>query len=819
MRWIGKGNAVKGIKVAIGLVGAFLALGDALAAPRLAFQVHAVRDLEAKDFVGTLKAAKPTDSPSSLDGLRNSHALLSEFSAQAFVVAERGRPAACTVVRADDAGPSVIRAADEFADYTERMTGVRLPVASRADGAAVRIVRDDSFGDDGFRLTSDWTGVTVRGGVRGCLYGVYELLETYGGVGWFASWRTVVPKTDRFALPDGLDVTERPAFKMRMTSWLDAQNGDFASRLRLNGFVNRLEARHGGEACRFGRRMGSCHTFAHLLPARKYFKDHPEYFAMRGGKRTLDERLAPWGYTQPCLTNPDVLRIVTSNVLEAIRADPAAGLYGVSQNDNQQYCECPACAAVDAGEGSHAGTVVRFVNAVAAEVERHYPDAVIETLAYQYSRTPPKKTRLRRNVMPCLCSIECDFHKPLTESAYAQNRRFVEDIRGWREQTDMLYLWDYTTNFRHYLHAFPNIMALQGNLRFYRDNRVKYMFEQGDSKGLHADFAELRTWLLAKWMWNPDRPAGPLLDRFFAGYYGAAAPMARRYFDGLYALPRDSEKQHLGIYESVLSTNMPTAFFERGEALWREALAAVMDDPQCRTNVEMAALSVAYTLYQRLPRPRSVWVTRHPERFADDSRRKELAARLLTAYGPHRLRFAESTKSNDRELEEMRAALSFAAPTAECDRVEVPAEGLTLVLPGKYGEYAADPKASHGRAIRLFNTHYEWCVRLPMRTVAYDEGATYRLRVRVRVEKDPDAKGEAFWTGVYDPEAKRDVLHVTVKVQNCGSDYVWCDLGKWIPRDCQSFWLGPGRFKKDGGKSAVRAVWVDCIELQEEKKE
>lgn len=80
MRWIGKGDAVKGIKVAIGLVGAFLALGDALAASRLAFQVHAVRDLEAKDFVGTLKAAKPTDSPSSLDGLRKSHKLLTRRS-------------------------------------------------------------------------------------------------------------------------------------------------------------------------------------------------------------------------------------------------------------------------------------------------------------------------------------------------------------------------------------------------------------------------------------------------------------------------------------------------------------------------------------------------------------------------------------------------------------------------------------------------------------------------------------------------------------------------------------------------------------------
>ena len=729
------------------------------------------------------------------------------------VLAERGKPAACAIVAADKR-PSLAYAAEELQRYVKELVGVELPIRAETKAPAIRLEWTDEYGDDGFCLSVRAADLLIRGGVRGCLYGAYEVLETYGGIGWFASWHTVVPKSDKFAVPARLHDIQRPAFRMRMTSWLDATRGDFAARLRLNGFRASLEERHGGPVCRFGKNMGSCHTFNFLLPPKVYFKDHPEYYAMRDGKRTLAENGARWGYTQPCLTNPDVLRIITSNVLEAIKADPDAGLYGVSQNDNQLYCQCPACTAVDEEEESHAGTVVRFVNAVAAEVEKQYPNAIIETLAYQYSRNPPKKTRLRHNVMPCLCSIECDFHKPLDVSVYPSNIKFVEDIKGWTRQTEMLYLWDYTTNFRNYMHAFPNFYALQGNLKFFRDNQVKYMFEQGDSWGLHADFAELRAWLLAKWMWNPDQPMEPLLDRFFKGYYGAAAPHVRRYFDKLHALPRDSVTQHLSIYEPVASTNMPTAFFERAEGYWQTATEAVKDDPVCAKHVEAGALSVAFTLFERMPERKTVWVTRHPEKFTSAIRCRAYAKRLLDARVPMKLRFSESGDREKQFRKNLEDCLAYGTPTGIADRVEVPASRLRLAQPGVRGDYVKDRGTLDGTAIKLFNTHYEWSVRLDVASVAYDPETKYKIRARVRVEKEPDSKGEAFWAGVYDTPAKKGCGSISVKAEKCGDGYLWYDVCTWMPKDGQYFWFAPGRFDKKGGDtSAIKSVWLDRIEI------
>ena len=463
-------------------------------------------------------------------------ALSLETSAADMPLAVRGEPAAYTIVVPAAASPSQKYAAEELRDFTERMTGVRLPIATDAAPLPAKAIligetkysRVDSgkLGSDGFRLVARAPHLLVVGSPdRGALYGAYELLERFGGCRWYSSWSSKIPRLDRFAVPDTLDDTQVPAFMMREPFWWDVlQNGAFAARLRVNSRSWRgTDEKYGGSPIRFGGGLGSCHTFNALLPPDQHFDAHPEYFSMVKGKRLN-------GRTQLCLTTPDVLRIVTSNVLARIRRDPGAKFYGVSQNDWYNYCECPACKAIDDEEESHAGTMVRFVNAVAEAVEKEFPNALVETLAYQYKRKPPKKTRLTRNVIPCLCTIECDFSQTIDASPYRQNISFRDDIRGWAKQTDLLYVWDYTTDFRSYVMPFPNVYALQGNVKFFRDNGVKCLFEQGAYQGRHADFAELKAWLLAKWMWNPDLPMEPIWTRrrFSTGSSRATTARPRR---------------------------------------------------------------------------------------------------------------------------------------------------------------------------------------------------------------------------------------------------------------------------------------------------
>ena len=540
----------------------------------------------------------------------------------------RGVRPDCSLALPTDASASQKLAAAELKAYLKRLTGADLPegeVASRQ--IRIETVEDPKLGEDGYEIVSTDTALVIRGSkARGCLYGAYEVLERFGGVRWYSSWCEKVPRLERFSVPARMKFSERPAIEMRHPYWHDVdQHQRFALRLRANA-TRHIPKDFCGKDYRFGGGLGSCHTFSQFINAEKYGKTHPEYFALRNGKHGQDPRRH--FDSQPCLSNPDVLKIVTEGVKERIRKDPGACFYGVSQNDNQRYCQCPKCAAIDAEEESHAGSVVRFVNAVAEEVEKEFPDVIIETLAYQYSRKPPKKTRLRHNVIPCLCTIELDFSRPIPESSCPENRQFISDIAGWSAQTDQLYLWDYVTDFHHYALPFANVCSLQGNVRFFRDNGVKMLFEQGSREGYHAGFAELKAWLLSKLMWNPDADFDVLLDDFLCGYYGrGAAPFVKTYLDELHRRQREwtaNPRNKMGCYQRANTPPYNDAgFLDLGDDLWTKAEAAVASDQECAYNVRMSAFAHRYA--------RLEWMreTQTHQALKRDPRAVALACRLL----------------------------------------------------------------------------------------------------------------------------------------------------------------------------------------------
>ena len=759
---------------------------------------------------------------------------------ESLVLSRRDAPTGRVIVLPEKASASQRYAAEELRDHVAKMTGETLAIATDADPlppAAILLGETryteetlgakpdfEALGTDGFRLVSRPPHLlVVASPVRGTLYGVYELLETYGGCGWYASWHTVIPTCDAFAVPGDLDVTETPAIRLRMPYWRDVK-GDFAARIRANGGFQAVGAKHGGVAFGFGGGIGVCHTFNILMPPKEHFAEHPEYFSYRRkqGKRIGEA-------TQLCLTNPDVLRLVTSNVLARIRSDPSQLCYGVSQNDNVNYCECDSCAAVDAEEESHAGTMIRFVNAIAEAVEREFPGKIVETLAYEYTRNPPKKTRLRPNVMPCLCTSGCGFGVPIAESRDEGTRSFLDDITRWGEQTRQLYIWDYTVNFRHYPHLFPNVYALQGNLRLFRDNHVIGYLAQGDFTGWHASFGELKAWLISKWAWNPDQPAEPLIDRFFRGYYGKAAPLVRKWFDEIYAEVRaQPDADPLIMYCDIRRAPPSDDVIQRGAQMWRQAAEIVRtSDPACFYNVAMGAADVNYSLAMRpvYPRTRTNPKTKTPDPLLFLTRDEALRAQFLKAKaaarrvvkamelaGKHGHRFVLNEHWNNEWVGIVKATATRVDPAR--DVLELPAtyfkrsNSNECVLVEGAGE-------KEGPAVRLANTHWNWCTFFRLGQVQFDEGAPIRVRIRVRVDKTGLApQGQAFSAGVYDPEKKEDFGKIVIKASEAGDGWAWYDVATLVPRPAAYLWIAPGRFDRNAAANpSVDEVYIDRLEL------
>jgi hypothetical protein len=292
---------------------------------------------------------------------------------------------------------------------------------------------------------------------------------------------------------------------------------------------------------------------------------------------------------QPCLTNPEVLKIALAKLEADIPLQPDKQLWSVSQNDNFSYCQCDDCNKIIEEEGSPAGPVIRFVN----EVAKRFPEETISTLAYQYSRQAPKVTKPADNVQIMLCTIELNRSQPIGEDP--RSASFLKDIVDWGKISKNIYLWDYTVNFSHHTTPFPNMHVLQPNIQLFVKNNVHSHFQQSNTDVGH-EFSELKSYLISRLLWNPDVNADSVINDFMNGYFGAAAPFVRTYLDTLQGEILKT-KEWLDIYGHPTAhenTFLTEANIARYIGYFDQAMAAVKDQPELLLHVRTYLLPVQY---------------------------------------------------------------------------------------------------------------------------------------------------------------------------------------------------------------------------------
>jgi len=514
------------------------------------------------------------------------------------VLAKQGK-SSYSILISEAASPSEHRAAGELQRFIEEMTGARLPIitdAEEANGNLVLVgdskqvrklglkIPYDDLGAEGFVLRTQGDHLIIAGGKqRGTMYGVYTFLDRLG-CRWFTKDLSVIPKRPTLVVAS-LNESQKPAFEYREPFFTEAADKDWAARNRVNGSFQKLDESTGGKVSYFP----FVHSFYTILPPQQYFQDHPEYYALVDGKRRGDD-------AQLCLTNPEVLRLTIHTVLKWIDQHPEASIFSVSQNDTRGWCECENCRRIEQEEGgAHSGPILRFVNAVAAEVGKTHPDKLIDTLAYWYSEPPPLKVRPLPNVRIRLCPIGvCEGH------AYDRcnhDRYFLNDLQAWARITNQLYIWHYVTNFAHYLAPFPDFDELAADLPMYKEHGVVGIFLEGDAApGGGGENAELRSYVMARLLWNPNIDVDKVLNEMIAAYYGRAARPMRAYFDLQHRqvrMPPDGQGHHMWIYTRPGAPYLSQEFITQATKLLAEAESAAGDEAT-RERVRKARLSIDY---------------------------------------------------------------------------------------------------------------------------------------------------------------------------------------------------------------------------------
>lgn len=508
------------------------------------------------------------------------------------IVIPRNGPNTAVIVVADRASAAEKHAASELQSFIRQVTGAKLRILDRAQSSprilvgvdAARMVDRkfsiDGLGTDGIVIRAVGDDLILAGGrPRGTLYAVYTFLEDYVGCRWWAPGASTIPKRATLSF-DRIDVRYVPVFDYREPFWHSAFERDWAVRNKALGTRIPSDEQTGGKPSI----SHIHHSFYQLIPPGKYFNDHPEWFCERDGKRVVDGG-------QLCLSNEEMRREVVKNVLERLRKQPNVTNVAVAQNDAARPCQCAKCKAIVEEEGAESGPMIRFVNAVAEDVEKEFPNVIISTFAYTYSQSPPRHVRPRHNVIVWLCTMGASYNLPL--NACKRNQDFADDLRGWAKIAPTLYIWDYVTNFRHYLFIHPNLRVLGPNIRFFAANNVKGVFEQGAQETPGAEMMELRAWVLAKLLWNPQLSDDKLIDEFLGGYYGPAARHIRAYIDGIHDV-NQAMRQPLGCYEHPDRAFMDPAVLLKAWKHMKEAEAAVAGSPELLKRVRYAQMPLMY---------------------------------------------------------------------------------------------------------------------------------------------------------------------------------------------------------------------------------
>lgn len=498
-----------------------------------------------------------------------------------FVVVDNGRPTAVVCV-AGNASSAARFAAKEIAKYVEAMTGAKLKViVGRAVGGA-RIEIDDAakgLGREEFRIETKGGVLSLSGGSpRAALYAAYELLEHFG-CGFWSPFNETVPSAKSLSVESTWKVQSKPAIPWRQVHSQYGYKIKWKPKLRINGrmWTDATPPELGGsDSMSMGQSLAGINNGD---AEKRLFAEHPDWFAWREKEKTRTMR-------QMCTSNDEVVDAIIAKIRSRYKTNPSNTSYeSVSLRDNDKICQCDKCRRLVKKHDSTAAPIFDCANRVAKAIAKDLPNVRIVVLAYWVSQTPPKGMSLEPNVTVCWARLR-NFAVPPSKVPGHDAK-----LNKWRELAKgNVVIWDYNTQFRGYLLPTPIIDMMGPGFREYAKKEIKGVMVQMAGFGAALmDFAELRTWLCAKLLWNPEQDEHELMRKWCDGACGAGSAAVKEWLE-IRRKARDRKRSY-GPYDPDSLKVFTPKELVKGYVLMQGALKATEGD--ARTHAQVRRISLA----------------------------------------------------------------------------------------------------------------------------------------------------------------------------------------------------------------------------------
>ena len=254
------------------------------------------------------------------------------------------------------------------------------------------------------------------------------------------------------------------------------------------------------------------HTYARAVPPAKYRETHPEYFALLGGQRLVDDR------GQYCISNPDVQELVYQDLIGWI--DRGYQTVDLGQPDGFRACQCKNCEKLYDTGSDWSEKLWIFHRKLAERVLEARPGKMVSMISYILTAAPPKTFKtFPKNT----CIMWCGTNE--------------EEMARWRTHevpggfTAYLYNWCPNLGTRYTPMRTPRFVEAQVK-RLFR-NKVRAINRDGPGAlyGLEGPVY----YIMGRMFDDPETSQAKFLMHEFCGAaFGKAGARMLRFYDELY---------------------------------------------------------------------------------------------------------------------------------------------------------------------------------------------------------------------------------------------------------------------------------------------
>ena len=251
----------------------------------------------------------------------------------------------------------------------------------------------------------------------------------------------------------------------------------------------------------------------------------PELAPLISGKR-FQPREGDTNSWQPNMASVLAAPYAANVLKEWLREGPSRLSVPLGMNDTVGYDQSAATLRLVGPRGyfrerpDYSNLVFGFVNEVAREVGREFPDRFVTTYAYDWTENTPDFP-VEANVIPFLTADRVQwFDREFAAADQALIRRWVA------AGPQIVGIYDYLYGVT-FLVPRPAISAVSESIPFAYGAGVRaYFAESSPNWGLDGP----KAWLVAQLLWNANQDPGKLLDTYYRDFWQESAPPMREFF-------------------------------------------------------------------------------------------------------------------------------------------------------------------------------------------------------------------------------------------------------------------------------------------------